>query len=824
MKAFQILFTFLLFIPTGVFGQAFPLTNDTQEATITNYLLFAEDTTRQLTITEIKSSTFEPNFRAYQHQKLKKNGVYWGKISIDIDKSINGEYILTVGKKRHSDFASFFVYKTDLLIATKHSGYFTKGTLKDVVFEHGSKIRLNLNGSASKQVIYFRIENISGFRPGFHLTLEKQEIFSQKIQIRNWLHGMLQGLLWMMFIYNLLIYFMSKEQIYLFYSLYIIGLAVNFITERGIWLENLLSETPDLNEYLFVIFTTLLSVAYFGFVQQFLRTKTLVPKWHKIIQYIIAINILGGVVQLFTLSIWFNIVFVINFSNVLNLANLLFGMVFVFVFLNKKNRLANYFIIGTLSLVVGTLASIFLLMTGSDWVDDPKYFMYAGTIGEILLFSLGLGYRIRLNEKEKIKTQQELIEQLKRNDELQTKVNRELETKVRERTLELEQQKEEIETQTERLAEINKELEKLSLVASKTDNLVVITDENQTIQWVNEGFRDFSEEDFHVNMGKSLIETSKNPDIEQIIQSAIDENKSKTYTTKTTSNTRTFWTQTTLTPILDINRKLEKLIAIDTDITELKLAEEKITDSINYAKRLQINLFPSKASILKTIPDSFIFFRPRDVVSGDFYWLKKEENKKVIVVADSTGHGVPGAFMSILGINFLSEIFNTFENLTPNKVLDLLRKRIIKTLSSEENDSRDGMDIGLVMLDEHNQHILYSGAHHPLYHVTKNKQLHIIKGDRIPIGLTARNREKEFTLHTIPYQKGDRIYLFSDGFVDQIGAQNGRKYLSSNFKDFMLSISHLTMEQQKTAIEQEFNRWKGTHRQMDDVLIMGIKL
>ncbi|NJO92093.1 MAG: hypothetical protein HC831_26325 [Chloroflexia bacterium] len=266
---------------------------------------------------------------------------------------------------------------------------------------------------------------------------------------------MLQGALWIMFLYNLFIFVYSRDKVYLYYSLYIIGIAVNFVVERGIFSEYTASEFPKLEPYAFIFATGLATVAYFQFVRYFLHTKKNMPKWDLAHLWVVRINIFITLLLFGVLIFSFNVPTSINVSNYLNLIGLLYGFVFIWSLIKQDNKLARFFIAGAIALAVGTIISLYFLIAKQSLWFDPKYFMNGGTLLELLIFSLGLGYRIRLIEKSKQKVQEELIEQLKRNERLKEEANRELEGKVKERTAEIELQKEEILAQAENLKMAN---------------------------------------------------------------------------------------------------------------------------------------------------------------------------------------------------------------------------------------------------------------------------------------------------------------------------------------------------------------------------------
>ncbi|MGQ9620908.1 MAG: SpoIIE family protein phosphatase [Bacteroidales bacterium] len=258
------------------------------------------------------------------------------------------------------------------------------------------------------------------------------------------------------------------------------------------------------------------------------------------------------------------------------------------------------------------------------------------------------------------------------------------------------------------------------------------------------------------------------------------------------------------------------------DIIEQK--NQSITDSIQYARRIQTAVLPQLDFLTEWGIESFIMFRPKDIVSGDFYWGKKKDSKIIIAAADCTGHGVPGAFMSMLGNAFLDEIYNTTDITDPAGVLNILREEVITALKQKgiTGEARDGMDISLCIINKESSTIGFAGANNPLYLIRDN-QLIKVPADKMPIGIHF-TEFVPFTNHTLNFRKGDIIYLFSDGYADQFGGQKGRKFMYKPFQNLLLQNHNLPMEQQKIILEKTFDEWMGSYEQVDDVLVIGIRI
>lgn len=257
---------------------------------------------------------------------------------------------------------------------------------------------------------------------------------------------------------------------------------------------------------------------------------------------------------------------------------------------------------------------------------------------------------------------------------------------------------------------------------------------------------------------------------------------------------------------------------------EITTQKKELTDSITYASRIQSSLMPGSELFKKSFSDYFILNKPKDIVSGDFYWISVKGNKTVVAVSDCTGHGVPGAFMSILGTGLLNEIVNELNIVQPNRILNNLREMVIKSLaqSGGDNETMDGMDIALITIDREKQTLQYSGANNSLIKI-RNNNLSEIRGDRMPVG-SYLITDKPFTNHEIEINAKDSIYLFSDGYKDQYGWRNNRKLKHNKFLEFLLSIQNVPMKAQKILLENNLKNWMGDLEQIDDILVVGMQV
>lgn len=251
---------------------------------------------------------------------------------------------------------------------------------------------------------------------------------------------------------------------------------------------------------------------------------------------------------------------------------------------------------------------------------------------------------------------------------------------------------------------------------------------------------------------------------------------------------------------------------------------QSITESIQYAKKIQTALLPPEAYVNELIKENFILFKPRDIVSGDFYWIRQVKDYIFVVAADCTGHGVPGALMSMLGISFLNEIVLKNEVEQTNEVLNELRRKVKYSLrqTGKDGEAKDGMDLALAAINIRTNILHFSGAYNPIY-IARNKEIIQIKADKMPIGIHP-NERPTFTNHEFELQPNDNLYLFSDGFSDQLGHRTGKKFMSKNFRELLQTICQGSMHQQKETLDDTIEDWKGDVEQTDDILVIGIRV
>ncbi len=433
---------------------------------------------------------------------------------------------------------------------------------------------------------------------------------------------------------------------------------------------------------------------------------------------------------------------------------------------------------------------------------------------------------------------------------------------IEQKNLELGKKAEQIRKNAEDLSYLNQELQKLSVVASKTDNAVIIADETGTFLWVNESYCKLFEcsKEQLLRSQPGLIEPGTPDEIRKIIEQCREQKTSAYYEQKSFSNKgREIWMQVTITPVLDAREKIENLIAVCTDISELKKAEkeivsqrdlllhqkQEITDSIRYAQRIQTAVIPRLSNIKEFVDDYFVLFKPRDIVSGDFFYTQKKEDLIIVGVADCTGHGVPGAFMSMLGMAFINDIVLRETKLDAASLLDRLRLRVINALQQRgvPGEQKDGMDVSLLCFNYKSGEATWAGANNAAYMLPVDERRfsgdrfekfvmdeHILlelKPDKMPISIY--DKLENFSALEISLEKGDQIYMFSDGYPDQFGGPKGKKFKYQAFRKLICKNSNMSMLDQQEFLDFEIERWmvspdgKKSYEQIDDITVLGIK-
>lgn len=359
--------------------------------------------------------------------------------------------------------------------------------------------------------------------------------------------------------------------------------------------------------------------------------------------------------------------------------------------------------------------------------------------------------------------------------------------------------------------------------------------ENGVISYINPVIKNYTGSDASLFLHKKANETQLDQIVLEHWLKIIEEVKSSSETVSTemdfpsTLGKRVM--QVNAIPEFDEHKALESVLVVSHDVTDRKLIEldiqhknKKINDSINYARRIQNAILPDSNAIMNALPDSFILYKPRDVVSGDFPWFVQQGNDIFIAAVDCTGHGVPGALLSLIGYFLLNDIVKSRNVIDPGKILDLLDEGVTQTLRQDHLDAatKDGMDIALCRINTKTKTVEYAGAHRPL-HVMKRGVMEEVKGNKFPVGGGLYKNQTSFTTTQLVLEAGDGIYFSSDGFPDQFGGPQGRKLGSKKMRELVEELHPMPAVEAELAFNHAWENWRGDHRQTDDVLLIGIK-
>jgi PAS domain S-box-containing protein len=383
------------------------------------------------------------------------------------------------------------------------------------------------------------------------------------------------------------------------------------------------------------------------------------------------------------------------------------------------------------------------------------------------------------------------------------------------------------------------ELEKLSIVAARTDNAVLIAGKDGTIEWINDGLlRMYSRNIQNPKeiLGKNFIELSSYPGIAGLIDKVKSNPQSVSYDSESHNEAgNKFWVQSTITPILDAAGSVSRFVIIDTDITQRKLDEEiireknkDITDSINYARRIQNALLPDPEKFSRLLGESFVLFLPRDIVSGDFYFsefIRTNQGTELVgfAVGDCTGHGVPGAFLSLIGATYLQQSLKQKEVNSPAEALEFVSQGMENLLFRNDvaTNLRDGIEMGFCVLNRKTRELNFSGASRPLI-IVGSGGVKEVAGTKRHLGYA--EKRIPFENHSLTLMPGDVVYLVTDGFGDQFGGDKGKKFKFKNLKKILAENYLLPMEEQKQKLDQLFAEWKGNLEQVDDVCVLAVRI
>ncbi len=671
----------------------------------------------------------------------------WLKIHTRNRITQNRNYVLNFPELEGGDSLIFYHMNPGGDIIRKKAGVHLPVSERDFVYKNWRAVSLLLM-QEREQEFYVRLHSSEGLGPPL-MELIAQETINIHDRLERMLLFGFFGMMLIIAIFYILFYLAFQGRQYLFFSLYILSFAIFLFISQGYLAEYQWNPGGFLSEFMvsyepFLI--SLVSIFFLLFGIAYLDLKRKFVWWYRSILIVIGLIMIRMILVMVDSFVGIEMgeemgdLVLIAWALAVGVFPMFIMVVPSIIRIRDGFMPAWFFLVANVVLVplayISIMAAPFSLTVLTLYESDLMRILHVSgiflaAILQILIFSIGLTRKLRHDEIERKEAREKIIEQLRENEKLKDKVNRELEQKVQERTREIIEQKEEIESQRDEI----------------------------------EAQRD-----------------------------------------------------------LVLSQKL------------------KITDSIAYAQRIQNAVLPQRESIHSLVNDYFVLYKPRDIVSGDFYWIKEVKSKLVAVVADSTGHGVPGAFMSMLGITLLNELMAKSEMDRPGETLEQLRAKVKEMLyqHGDPREQKDGMDMAIAVIDRQKGRLVFAGANMRLFLVGSKRtgsdnelrpllsskeggfDLFEFRGNRQPIGI--HWEERKFTSHRIPIQEGDRIYMFSDGYVDQYGGEERKKFKLVQFKQLLLSMQGKPMDEQQRQLEEVFETWRGREEQIDDVCVVGLKV
>lgn len=848
-----------------------------------NYVGIFEDINHSKTFAQVSDENFLSNFKVsegYNPNFGFSESVFWIRIELENQNKEQNKFLLEIAAPL-LDSITFFhktagKYKS---IITGDAFEFSKRPIENRYF----LFPFQLN-STEKQIFYFRIASKASLMQ-FPMRVWKPLAFEQYNHQFQFIFGIIYGIIIFILINNLFLFFsLGKGNSYLYYVIAMACSLLVIANLNGHAYEYLWGNFPFLQQKALPMCLTFLDFWLVLFCRRFLNTRVFLEKFDRTLR-------IFGFVQLgfFILTLFLPYQYAIFLSNISAIATAIVLLTTGTSAVWRGNKSAWFFMSGFTVYILGYI--IFALKTSSFLPLNAftEYSVQVGAALQVILLSFAIGIRIREIRGEKNDAQRLMMES-------QIQANEQLESKVEERTHELNDKAEALENSYRTvsiLSSIGQEItasldydaifavlyryvhelvdsaffgvdlyypDKEQIVyAYNIENEVLLPEKkinsnnpNNLSAYVvrkrDSLFINDAEKEINRYLPKVEIIVGKFPESVIAIPLLIGERVLGVV------SVQSFQKNAYTSQHFEIMKTLASYTAIALDnassYSKIRNANTKTMQSIRYAQRIQEGLLPRPKILTENFDDASVFYRPRDIVSGDFYWfetLLKEDfddelhqnmpNKlKMIALGDCTGHGVPGALMTIMGINLLNQIIAEGGIWQPDEILTKLDERVRHTFHLEElhtpkSRRNDGMDIGICAIDEEEQVIYYAGAKMPLY-IVRNGKIETIKGSPFAIGgsFVSKKKEKEYTINILKYEKGDNIFLASDGFQDQFGADETmdihteRKYYTRFFREFLEKISILSTVEQYSSFSKELIRWKKTRKQTDDILIMSVKL
>ncbi len=857
MKKIILLFAFIsfLFAAKAEGNIVLSQTGDLHKIDLSGNLFYFIDTFSQYSFTDVLHKDFENRFIQAEEPNFfysTNSFTQWYKVEVENNSNEFQELILGINNpqiQRLTIFSSTdsIFYNTGSIYPYDQRQFDYKNYLYSINLKPSEKGTYCIRIEAQESALYVPI------------SLDYEDVYLEKFEVAKFFDGAFYALIFLMLFLLIILWSTEKDRSFLFFFVFSVFLLLFKLWRDEVFFDFLWPNSPVFNLLVGRALFPLLLISILLFENQYLKIVKLNSRFKRV----------------FIATIYFGVIFTVGqylFKSLsiyqigIRILSVLFFCITIWALINVfrkiKREKIRYFIPFTL---VAIILSLYVLLTVGFNFDIKGIGIFSDHLSKIILstFFFVVGYvfiskfkHTRIEVVALNKNLGQLVD--KRTSQLNSQ-KEELKSQHEELILQketLQTQREELRAQKELLEIKNTELEKLSLVASKTNNLIFIFKPDGELDWFNSSYANkvgMTYEEYKNQKPQNIIDISSNKNIRHVLNTCLREKAVVSYESvlKLDSNDN-IWYHTTLTPILDKRDEVRLLIAIDTNISKLKQFEDElndqkqdaetqknlaiqrkeeleerqieITDSIRYAKRIQTAIMPKVKQIQRDFPDSFVLFLPKDIVSGDFYWYHRIGDKFFVAAVDCTGHGVPGAFMSIIGNYLLNSIIIHNGITDPAEILKHLNRKIKIALKSDNRaQTSDGMDISVAVIDKIESSLAYSGALRPMFLFSQGHFIEV-KGDKIPITSSISGVSiSSFKTSNYEFLEGDMFYLFSDGIIDQFGGEKGKKFLTKRFKQLLFDINPLPMKEQKEHIKKALDDWKGDTEQVDDILVMGIR-
>lgn len=750
--------------------------------------MFLEDKTAKLSFEQVlqQQANFQPITQEIFNRPASKSA-YWFKISAQ--NTSGHDTWLNVGDTRlwYIDF-----------YAPDSTGNYNKPLLLGAMRPYDNRpfassfycVPLNQAHETQPKTYYLRVAGRLNMqlplKVGTHYSLTKQ--FDIYDQIANIFIGLVMAML----VYNLFLFISTHDKLYLVYVGYLVMVLITTTFNNGqalihlswFWLFFFLWQSP-----LFALIT--------WFVDLYLELKLYAPKMRRWLWGVTLM--LSGVFPLFNV-LGVNQVHTLRWFQ-LSILVYSFSLLIVGIVLWRKGRKnARFYIWGWSSVIIASFVYLFSSNGILPFNAFTRQSLYLGFGLEALMFSLALGDRLNILKKEKDVA-------LAENLSLMTNQKEVLEQKVQERTLEIQEKNEEMEAQNQMMKTTHRKLQAVyQEIQEKNEEVEAQNEIMKAINHKLQGAYHEIQEQNEAMAAQNEIMEATNHKLKGAYHEIQEQNEAMIAQSEIIQAT---------------HYELQKAYG------EINKKNENLLASIRYAETIQKALLSLRKGIINALGEEnfFILFKPRDIVSGDFYYIETlEDNRLLIAAIDCTGHGIPGAFMSMIGYEVMTEIVKIRKETQPCMVLELLHRYIASVLKQSETNNRDGMDVALVVLDKPNQTMEFAGAKNPLLYI-QNGEVSLIKGDKRSIGGLVKNEQK-FTNHHINISIPTIFYLFSDGYQDQFGGKENRKFMLSRLKSLCLDMHQKEMSEQQQILDDTLMSWmkESDETQIDDVLVVGVRV